>query len=42
MQTGCPTLFKTIRYQLKRDEQYWLELSGNSAVVHILLSSERK
>ena len=42
MQTGCATLFKTIQYRLKKDMGYWLELSGTTAAVTLLLSSETR
>jgi hypothetical protein len=42
MQTGCVTLFKTIQYRLKKGADYWIELSGNTAAVTLLLSSETR
>lgn len=42
MQTGCPILFKTIRYRLRRGVNYWLELSASSRAVTILFSSETR
>lgn len=39
MQSACPTLFKTVEYQLKADRRYWVELSGNVKTARILLSN---
>ena len=38
MQTGCAALFKTVEYQLKQGADYWIELSGNTSTVTLLLS----
>lgn len=42
MQTGCTTLFKTIQYRLEKGAGYWLELSGSTSTVTILLSPEKR
>jgi hypothetical protein len=42
MQTGCPTLFKIIRYRLTRGGDYWLELSAGSPVVTMLFTAETR
>jgi hypothetical protein len=39
MQTGCPTLFKAVVYELKAGQRYWVELSGNVKTARILLSN---
>ena len=39
MQTGCPTLFKTVIYEFKAGQRYWVELSGNVKTARILLSN---
>lgn len=42
MQTGCAALFKVVEYQLPQGVDYWIELSGNTSMVTILLSPEAK
>lgn len=39
MQTGCPTLFKAVVYELKAGPRYWMELSGNVKTARVLLSN---
>ena len=39
MQTGCPTLFKAVVYELKAGPRYWLELSANVQTARVLLSN---